>query len=423
MTNTSVNKGNGSREQLAVALIGLGGFGENYLRGLIDEYDGSAKLIAGVEPEPQRCRRIEQLKNLGIPIYSEIERIFDLHVPDLVVVASPAHLHGSHSCAALAQGIHVLCEKPAATTLLDALAMRDAQTEAHRLLAIGYQWSFSPTIQALKGDIMKGLLGRPRRLKSLVLWPRTESYYRRNSWAGKIVGVGGERICDNPVSNGCAHYLHNMLYVLGGTTSQSIWPESVECEIYRGNNIASFDTAVLRVRTSIEAEVLLVVSHAETTQREPTFHLEFEDATVDYDLAGEGRVVARWNNGMIRDYGLLPLGTDIRKLWITLQAIGSGGEIPCGIVAAVPHVAIVSATQQCVINALPPSEVQAHSQRGPREDGLHGLGADLTRCYEQWAMPSELGLSWSRPKQRIAIAPAKVVVTTTAQIVRKEHLV
>ena len=54
---------------------------------------------------------------------------------------------------------------------------------------------------------------------------------------------------------------------------------------------------------------------------------------------------------------------------------------------------------------------------------MAGLGADLTRCYDQWAMPSELGLFWSRPKQLVPIPPPQLVVTTNPNIVRKEHLV
>jgi predicted dehydrogenase len=419
MINTSVNKIRETPRQLTVALLGIGGFGENYLRALLDENDGSARLVAGVDPEPQRCGRLQQLKLLDISIYPDVDALFDRHSPDLVVIASPAHLHKSQGCAALAQGSHVLCEKPAATTLPDARAMQTAQAKANRTLAIGYQWSFSPTIQALKEDVMRGLLGRPVRLKSLVLWPRDKTYYRRNAWAGRILGSAGEPICDSPVSNGCAHYLHNMLYILGEATPRSIWPESVECEIYRANDIASFDTAVLRVSTSIGAELFLVVSHATTTLREPTFHFEFEDATATYDLAGTGRVVVRWKNGTTRDYGALPAGTDVQKLWITLKTIRDGGEIACGIAAALPHVAVVSATQQCQINPIPQSFVRIAG----RDDSIRGLGADLTRCYDKWAMPSELGLLWSRPKQLVAIPPPALVVTTNPDIVRREHLV
>lgn len=412
----------GSGRLFTVALLGLGGFGENYLRGLLDENNGSARLVAGVDPEPQRCVRLQQLEMLGIPIYPNIDRLFECHSPDLVVIACPAHLHKPQSCAALAHGSHVLCEKPAATTLLDARAMRHAQAKADRILAIGYQWSFSPTIQALKNDVMRGLLGRPIRLKSLVIWPRDASYYRRNYWAGRILGPAGEPFCDSPVSNACAHYLHNMLYLLGDAVPHSVWPESIACEIYRTHDIASFDTAVLRVATPLGAELLLVVSHATAAQREPTFRFEFEDATASYDLATEGRVIVRWKSGMTRDYGPLPAGTDVQKLWITLKTIRAGGEIACGIAAALPHVAIVSATHQCAINPLARSSVQVDGRDDWHDECKRGLGADLTRCYDKWAMPSELGFFWSSPGQLVAIPPPGLMVTTNAEVVRRRRV-
>ena len=40
-----------------------------------------------------------------------------------------------------------------------------------KIVAIGYQWSFSDAIQKLKADVIAGIFGKPRRLKTLVLWP------------------------------------------------------------------------------------------------------------------------------------------------------------------------------------------------------------------------------------------------------------
>ena len=47
------------------------------------------------------------------------------------------------------------------------------------------------------------------------LWPRDERYYSRNGWAGVKRTNDGTWILDSPTNNACAHFLHNMFYVLG----------------------------------------------------------------------------------------------------------------------------------------------------------------------------------------------------------------
>src|SRR5690606_38863553 len=109
-------------------------------------------------------------------------------------------------------------------SLEQAERMRTARDEAGRQVGIGYQWSFSAAVQRLKRDIMSGVLGAPRRLKSMALWPRDEGYYRRNGWAGRRTSPTGEPVMDSPVNNACAHFLHNMLYVLGPRADRSARP-------------------------------------------------------------------------------------------------------------------------------------------------------------------------------------------------------
>ena len=49
----------------------------------------------------------------------------------------------------------------------------------------------------------------------MVSFPRPLSYFKRNDWAGHLRTPAGEDVLDSPLNNATAHYLHNMLYVLG----------------------------------------------------------------------------------------------------------------------------------------------------------------------------------------------------------------
>src|SRR5688500_15134224 len=232
-------------DAVSLALVGIGGYGNIYLSTLLDAERNGFHLAGAVDPMPTTCKRLGDLHTRQVPLFTSLSQMYARQHPTLVVVSSPIHLHCRHTVEALAAGSHVLCEKPLCVTLGQAQIMLDARDSAGRQVAVGYQWSFCPAVQRLKQDVMAGLFGAPRRLRTLVLWPRDERYYRRNRWAGRQFNDDGEPIHDSPVSNACAHYLHNMLYILGGRVDRSAVPATVNAERYRAQSIESYDTAAL----------------------------------------------------------------------------------------------------------------------------------------------------------------------------------
>lgn len=79
--------------------------------------------------------------------------------PDIVVVASPHHLHYTHARAALEAGAHVLCEKPLTLDPGEAwdLVRIAAEHDRHLLVANGYQ--YLPRVDELRRRIADGLIG------------------------------------------------------------------------------------------------------------------------------------------------------------------------------------------------------------------------------------------------------------------------
>src|SRR5690349_13201990 len=140
-----------------IAVAGICGYGDSYLAALLPhEHTRGYKIVGVVEPMPQRCRRLAELASRGIPLFASIENLFAQTGVDLMCIVTPTHLHAPHTCYALKQGANVLCEKPVAGTVDDALRMLEVQRDANAFAAIGYQWSFSEAVHALKRDIMSG---------------------------------------------------------------------------------------------------------------------------------------------------------------------------------------------------------------------------------------------------------------------------
>jgi predicted dehydrogenase len=79
---------------------------------------------------------------------------------DAVVVTSPHTLHYEHARLALAQGLHVLCEKPMCTRADHARALVRLAQEKGLHLLVPYGWHYKPFIQEAKRWMDRGAVGR-----------------------------------------------------------------------------------------------------------------------------------------------------------------------------------------------------------------------------------------------------------------------
>lgn len=80
--------------------------------------------------------------------------------PDAVVIAAENARHRDLVERAASAGAHVLCEKPLATTVEDAVAMREACERAGVILMVAYPVRFSPAVRDAFAELRSGRLGR-----------------------------------------------------------------------------------------------------------------------------------------------------------------------------------------------------------------------------------------------------------------------
>ena len=385
-----------------IAVAGIGGFGVHNLKPLLGAPEtADFRLVGAVDPHASHSPLLDELKRREIPLFDSLEDFYANGRADLVILSTPIHLHASQTMTALRHGSNVLCEKPLCATITEANQMAEAQQKAGKHVAIGYQASFSVAVQRVKADILAGRFGRPIRLKTIVLWPREESYYRRNRWAGMIHDPDGRLILDSPVNNACAHYLHNMLYVLGDRVSTSAVPARVTAELYRANPIENYDTAAIRCITGKNVELLFLTSHATAAQKDPTFQFEFEQAIVE---AEDGSITARTRDGTVIEYGNIN-DDPHRKIWMTLDGVRSGEESVCGIAAATPQTQCMWAAQHSSpIRSFPDALVRIVPSKQSRQMVVDGLDDILIKCYEQACLPADLKAPWSQPGRDLTVA-------------------
>ena len=388
-----------------IVLVAVGGYGHTYVNALLDHgQEHGCEIVGVVDPFASGCRRLEELKALGIPFCDDLESFYAQSQADLAVISSPIHLHTPQTCTALAHGSAVLCEKPLGATYQEAAAVIAARDRAGTFVATGYQWSFNEAILALKGDIQAGRLGAARRLRTLILWPRNEQYYGRNSWAGMQKDPAGNWILDSPANNATAHYLHNMLYVLGPRTDRSAKPLRVVAELYRANPITNYDTVAARVELAGGVELLFYSSHAIEHNRGPEFVYEFEQATVRYGTGGK-TIVAEFADGTTKDYGD-PQANIPKKLWDAVAAVRGADTISCGPEAACVQTLVMNGMQESMpeIVQFPASQVSRIGEEGKTTAVAAGLEETLIRSCEEGRLPAEIGRPWARPGAIVDLA-------------------
>lgn len=387
-----------------IVLVGIGGYGNTYVNAVLNNTDrGDWKVVGVVDPFAAKANGYASLQALGIPFFNTLEDFYAVESADLAVIATPIPLHCPQSCCALEHGTNVLCEKPVSAIPEEAVKMLECSRKTGRFLAIGYQWSFSKAVLALKADILAGRLGTPLRLKALVLWPRTDAYYARNNWAGSEKNARCEWILDSPVNNACAHYLFNMLYILGPEIDAAAAPTELTAELYRANPITNFDTASLSIKTDCGASILFLTSHAISRLRGPEFIYEFSGATVSYTK--EHHIQATFADGTTRDYGDPNINSS-RKFFDAIAALDGKHPVPCTVKAAMMQTKCVWAAHLSVPNvpAFPERDIYKVGVPGHQVRVMTGLAEALERAYDNNTMLSvHSNATWSNTGQTISL--------------------
>lgn len=324
---------------MKILLVGAGGYATGYVKELLKKTDPDLIWEGVVDPYYAACAKKEEIDAAGIPIYDSMEKFYAKHSADLAVICTPPFLHREQSICAMSHGSYVLCEKPVAPTVAEAQAMREAEKKYSKWIAIGYQWSFSKSIRDLKKDILAGKLGRPLGFKTAISWPRDLKYYGRGTgWAGRIER-NGQMILDSTASNACAHYLHNMLFLLGKTMETSADADSVEARCWRANDIENFDTCSIRAEVG-DVPLYFIASHAAGRKRDPEFVYRFEHAEVCFAQNEGSQIVATFTDGTVKNYGD-PFANNFSKLWECVAAVRDGSTPICTVETAMAHTRVI----------------------------------------------------------------------------------
>src|SRR3954453_12632574 len=138
----------GAERALRIGVIGAGVMGSNHGRVLAGL--PGVTLVGIVDPLPEHRTRAANM--IGCQVFSDLEELMAAGV-DAVTIAAPTHLHHEISLSCINRGIHVLVEKPIASTVEEGRDIVEAARRAGVTLMVGHVERFNPAVAAVKQAI------------------------------------------------------------------------------------------------------------------------------------------------------------------------------------------------------------------------------------------------------------------------------
>jgi len=137
-------------------LIGLGYWGPNLLRVLMELPGAEVKWICDLDP--QRLERFGR-RYPSCTRTDEVDHLFDDPELDAVVIATPVFTHFDLASQALSAGKHTFVEKPLASSVEMADRLLDLSEQNDRLLMCGHTFVYSPPVRTVKKLLDSGEIG------------------------------------------------------------------------------------------------------------------------------------------------------------------------------------------------------------------------------------------------------------------------
>ncbi len=145
--------------QLRGAVVGYGFIASS---GHVPTYlqDPTVDILA-VADICEEQRRRAQRDIPGVRVYADHQTMLRAEASrlDFVDVAVPPYAHARVAHAALDRGLHVICEKPLATTVEEGRAMLEHATAAQRVIFPCHNYKHAPVVKAVRTVIEAGTIG------------------------------------------------------------------------------------------------------------------------------------------------------------------------------------------------------------------------------------------------------------------------
>jgi predicted dehydrogenase len=198
--------------KVRLGIIGIGNIGSSHCERIMNGETPEIALAAVADRN--EARRDWAKANLpeDTKIFTEGIDLIKSGACDAVIVATPHYQHPELVIAALQNGLHAMCEKPAGVYTLQVREMM-AEAKKHPELTFGMMFNqrTNCVYRKIHQMMVDGELGQFKRVNWIITdWYRTQFYYDSGAWRATWGGEGG-----GVLLNQCPHQLDLLQWLCG----------------------------------------------------------------------------------------------------------------------------------------------------------------------------------------------------------------
>jgi predicted dehydrogenase len=202
-------------QKLKTGLVGCGKVGHIHAAALARMPESQFVAVCGTTPE----RTGAFAEKYGVRAFTDIEKFARESGVEAVSICTPHPQHADPAVVCARAGIHLLIEKPLASTLRDCDRIIQAARQGNSVVSTVSQRRFYEPCQRIRAALDAGKIGRPILAAVTMYSWRDQAYYQSDPWRGSWKGEGG-----GVLVNQAPHQLDLLLWYMGDVAELSgIW--------------------------------------------------------------------------------------------------------------------------------------------------------------------------------------------------------
>ncbi len=262
---------------MRLVIIGAGSIGQRHLRNLAAL---GHDVVAAFDPDAARLREVQPLAPSGCRLTTDETEAFGQDA-DAAVICSPNHRHLDQARAAVARRWHVFVEKPLSHTLDGIGALVDEAARSGRVVLVGCNLRFLPSLQLVRRLVEDGRIGR-------LLSARAHCGYYLPSWRPATdyrAGYGAKQATGGGIILDSIHEFDYLMWLLGRPREVFAYAGKVS-----SLEIDTEDTADILMRFDYGTVANVHLDYLQRTYRR-SCDLIGEDGVIAWDYIGQSVTV------------------------------------------------------------------------------------------------------------------------------------